>query len=101
VRDRCELEVSFGAGYLDVRPLGLHDWTLDHYMVILAVVLSLLSLVFEGQVKVSGYGVYGSEGWETSGLLRRILAFLRTWRLVVWLCLRLGYLRACSEIHYL
>jgi hypothetical protein len=65
VRDICELEVSFGESYLDVRPLGSHDWTLYHYMINLAVVLSLLSLVFEGQVGAFGDGVYGSEGWET------------------------------------
>jgi hypothetical protein len=34
-------------------------WTCDH------MVLSLLSLVCEGQVGASGDGVYGSEGWET------------------------------------
>jgi hypothetical protein len=34
-------------------------------MVNFAVVLSLLSLVFKGQVSASGDGVYGSEGWET------------------------------------
>jgi hypothetical protein len=65
VRDRCELEVSFSEGYLGVRPLGSHDWTLDRYMVNLVVVLSLLSLVFEGQVRASCDGVYGSEVWET------------------------------------
>jgi hypothetical protein len=48
VRDGCELEVSFSESYLGVRPLGLHDWMLDRYMVNLAVVLSLLTLVFEG-----------------------------------------------------
>jgi hypothetical protein len=65
VRDRCELEVSFGESYLDVRPLSLHDWTLDRYMINLVVVLSILSLVFKGQVGAFGDGVYGSEGWDT------------------------------------
>jgi hypothetical protein len=65
VWDRCELEVSFGESCLDVQPLGSHDWTLHRYMINLAVVLSLLSLVFEGQVGTSDDGVYGSEGWET------------------------------------
>jgi hypothetical protein len=65
VRDRCELEVSFGERYLGVRPLGSHDWTLDCYMINLVVVLSLLSLVFEGQVGASSDGVYGFEGWKT------------------------------------
>jgi hypothetical protein len=58
VRDRCELEVSFDESYLDVRRLGSHDWTLDRYMINLAVVLSLLSLVFEGQVVATGDGLY-------------------------------------------
>jgi hypothetical protein len=58
VRDRCELEVSFDESYLEVRPLGSHDWTLDCYMINLAVVLSLLSLVFEGQVVATGDGLY-------------------------------------------
>jgi hypothetical protein len=58
VRDRCELEVSFDESYLDVRPLGSHDWTLDRYMINLAVVLSLLSLVFEGQAVATGDGLY-------------------------------------------
>jgi hypothetical protein len=62
VRDRCELEVSFSESYLDVQPLSLHDSTLDHYMINLAVVLSLLSLVFEGQVGASSDCVYGSKG---------------------------------------
>jgi hypothetical protein len=65
VRDRCELEVRFDESYLDVRPLGSQDWTLNCYMVNLAVLLSLLSLVFEGQVRASSDGVYGSKGWET------------------------------------
>jgi hypothetical protein len=62
VQDGCEFEVIFGECYLGARPLGSLDWTLDHYMVYLAVVLSLLPLVFEGQVRASGDGVYGSEG---------------------------------------
>jgi hypothetical protein len=62
VQDGCEFEVIFGECYLGVRPLGSLYWTLDHYMVNLAVVLLLLPLVFEGQVRASGDGVYGSEG---------------------------------------
>jgi hypothetical protein len=65
VWDRSELKVNFSESYLDVRPLGLHDWTLNLYMINLLVVLSLLSLVFEGRVGATGDGVYGSEGWET------------------------------------
>jgi hypothetical protein len=34
-------------------------------MINMAVMLLLLSLVFEGQVGASGGGMYGSEGWET------------------------------------
>jgi hypothetical protein len=64
VRGRCELEVSFGESYLDMQPLGSHNWALDRYMVNLAVVLSLLPLVLESQVRVYD-SVYGSEGWET------------------------------------
>jgi hypothetical protein len=62
VWERYEFDVSFGESYLDVRPLGSHDRTLDRYMISLAVMLLLLSLVFEGQVGASGDSVYGSEG---------------------------------------
>jgi hypothetical protein len=48
VRERCELDVGFGENYLDMWPLGSHDWTLDCYMINLAILLSLLPLVFEG-----------------------------------------------------
>jgi hypothetical protein len=48
VQERCELDVGFGESYLDMRPLGLHDWTLNRYMINLAIMLSLLPLVFEG-----------------------------------------------------
>jgi hypothetical protein len=65
VWDRCELRSASVKVYLDVRPLGSHDWTLDRYMINLAVVLLLLSLIFEGRVGASGDGVYGSEGWKT------------------------------------
>jgi hypothetical protein len=64
VQKICELDVGFGESYLGMRPLGSHYWTLDCYMVNLAIVLSLLSLVLKGQVGASGVGVYGSEGWE-------------------------------------
>jgi hypothetical protein len=64
VRKICDLDVNFDESYLDMRPLGSHYWNLDYYMVNLAIVLSLLSLVLKGQVRASGDGVYGSEGWE-------------------------------------
>jgi hypothetical protein len=65
VRDGCELEVSFSESYLDMRPLGSHNQTLNRYMINLEVMLSLLLLVFKSQVRTSGDSVYGSEGWET------------------------------------
>jgi hypothetical protein len=42
-------------------------------MINLAVMLSLLSLIFKIQVGASSDGVYGSEGWEIGGLLERLL----------------------------
>jgi hypothetical protein len=48
VWERCELDVGFGESYLDMGPLGSHDWTLDRYMINLAIMLFLLPLVFEG-----------------------------------------------------
>jgi hypothetical protein len=36
VREGCELDVSFGEGYLHMRPLGSHDWDFDCYMIHLA-----------------------------------------------------------------
>jgi hypothetical protein len=40
--------ICFAKGYLNVRPLGVYNGTLNCYMIYLAVVFSLLSLVFEG-----------------------------------------------------
>jgi hypothetical protein len=65
VRERCEFDVSFSESYLDVRPFVSHGWTLSCYVINLAAMLSLLFLIFEGQVGASSDGVYGSEGWET------------------------------------
>jgi hypothetical protein len=48
VQERFNLDVSFGEGYLDVRPLGSQNWILDRYMINLVIMLSLLSFVFEG-----------------------------------------------------
>jgi hypothetical protein len=48
VRERCELDVGFVKGYLYLRPLGSHNWTIDPYMIDLVIMLSLLPLVFEG-----------------------------------------------------
>jgi hypothetical protein len=48
VQERYELDVGFGESYLDIRPHGSHDWTLDRYVINLAIMLSLLPLVFEG-----------------------------------------------------
>jgi hypothetical protein len=65
----CGTDVSLRLASVKViwacKPIVSHDWTLNHYMINLAVMLSLLSLVFEGKVRASGDGVYGSEGWET------------------------------------
>jgi hypothetical protein len=42
-----EFDVSFGQGYLNVRPFGSSDWALNQHMIDLVVVLSFLSLVLE------------------------------------------------------
>jgi hypothetical protein len=47
VRERCKRDVSFDEGYLDMRPLGLHDGTINRYMINLAIMLSLLPFIFE------------------------------------------------------
>jgi hypothetical protein len=65
VRERHEIDVGFGESYIDMQPFGSHDWTLNQYMVNLAIMLLLLSLVVEGQVGASGDGVKCFEGWET------------------------------------
>jgi hypothetical protein len=84
-----------------MRPLGSHDWTFNRYMIDMAIVLSLLPLVFETQFGTSGDGVYSSEGWEIGGLLGRLLILWWRWRWVAWLCFGLGYLRACGGVRYL
>jgi hypothetical protein len=48
MQERCKLDVSFGEGYLDMRPLGSHDGTLNLYMINLVIMLSLLPFIFEG-----------------------------------------------------
>jgi hypothetical protein len=72
VRERYKLDASFDECYLSVRPLGSHDWTFDCYMINLAIMLSLLSLVFKIQVGASNDGVHGFESWEIGGLLGRL-----------------------------
>jgi hypothetical protein len=47
VWERCEFDVSLGEGYLYMRPLGSHDWAYNRYVIDLAIVLSLLPLIFE------------------------------------------------------
>jgi hypothetical protein len=45
----------------------------------LAIMVSLLSLVFKIQVGASGDGVYGSKGCEIGGLVGRLLGLLLRW----------------------
>jgi hypothetical protein len=53
VQERCKLDVSFGEGYLDMRPLGSYDGTLDRYMINLVIMLPLLPFIFQGEIGTS------------------------------------------------
>jgi hypothetical protein len=97
----CYLDIGFGESYLDIRSLGSHDWTLDRYMVNMAIMLLLLSLVFKIQIGASSDGVYGSEGWKIGCLLGRLLVLLWRWRWITWLYFWLSCMGTCHGIHYL
>jgi hypothetical protein len=101
VRDGCKLDVGFGECYLNVRPFGSHDETFNCYVIDLAIMLSLLPLIFEIHVGASGDGVYGSKGWEIDNLLDRLLVLLRRWRWNARLYFWLRCLGACCRIRYL
>jgi hypothetical protein len=53
-----------------VQPFGSHNWAFDRYVINLAIVLSLLPLILETQVRASGDGVHSFECWKIGGLLR-------------------------------
>jgi hypothetical protein len=73
------LDVNLGEGYLKMRPFGSHNGAYYCYVIDLAIMLLLLSLVFKVQVGASNDGVYGSEGWEIGNLLGRLLVLLWRW----------------------
>jgi hypothetical protein len=70
VREGCKLDVRFNEGSLHVQPFGSHNWAFDRYVINLAIVLSLLPLILETQVRASGDGVHSFECWKIGGLLR-------------------------------
>jgi hypothetical protein len=76
-----------------VRPFGSRDWALDHHMIDLAVVLSLLSRILEIYVGASGYGVDSSEGREICVLLG---GFCGLWRW--WICVRFWFWVDCLGV---
>jgi hypothetical protein len=78
-RERYKLDVSFGEGYLHMRPLGLHDWAFDRHVIDVAVVLSFLPFIFKIQVGDSGDSMDSSEGWEIGALLQRLLILWWRW----------------------
>jgi hypothetical protein len=84
-----------------MRPLGSDDRTFDRYMINLAIMCSLLSLVFKIQVGASCDIVYGSKGREIGGFLGRLLALWRRGRWIAWFYFRLCCLSPCCRIRYL
>jgi hypothetical protein len=99
MQERRKFDVSFGEGYLYLRPLGSHNWAFNRYMIDMVIIFSPLPLVLKTRVGTSGDGVYSSESWEIGGLLGRFLALWWMW--VAWLHFWLGCFRGCSGICYL